>query len=396
MNFKELLEKYRNNNVTYEEKKMVQKEIEKIRLINEYIIETDDMDFDVEQNFEEDPADIKKLTTKVVKSRRKIITTSVAIAIFTIIIFQNLLVPFLNSFFYNPQGNSFELFRDDLTVKLDAFSRLHFPDHYATGTMVENTGIGRYSFTAILGNKFRQGNRLLFQDDFITGTINRNRLNFDYNFFTKFPPINIFYQHRATYNTPEMLEAIKKEQLETIQKVQDLPSHIYLSAYISFNRDLSMAEFSEIYNEFYHKNLFVNWVAVREVEGPGHRGPLIGFAPPGAEPRFQELETKYPYFNISIYVSKNEGNVESEIFEKHFKELLRFQLDNISFLNMIRNDIVHNGFRWYYQSILNYVKENGVYTYGIKVQGDPESILRLIEHEAFEHIVIDDIRVRLP
>lgn len=396
MNFKDILEKYRNNSATEEERKLVEQEIEKTRLIHEYLVEIDDSDLGLESHFEEeDPKDIKKLNSKITRNRSKVTITSAAIAVFMIIVLQTLLVPLLNSMFYNPKANNYELFRDDLTIQLDAFSRLHFPDYYTNGVMVENTGIGKYAFTAIQGNKFRRGNQLHFQDDFITGTINKNRMEFDYNFFTKFPPINSFSLYKSPNNLSD-LRAIEQQQLETIRKIQDLPPHIYLSAYITFEKDLSMEEFSEIYKEFYERNLFINWVGVREIDGPGHRGPLIGFAPPGAEPWFQELETEYPYFNISTYASRNHGNVEPEVFEKHFKELLQFQLDNISFLNMIKNNIVYNSFQWYYKSILDYVNENGVYTYGIKVQGDPESILLLTKHEAFEYIVIDDISVRLP
>ena len=399
MNFKDILEKYRNNTASEEEKELVKQEIEKTRLINEYLVENDDFELGLDSDVEEDPREIKKITSKISKNRRKVITTSAAVAIFIIIVFQTLLAPLLNTFFYNPQGNSYKgTYRDDMTIQLDVFSRLHFPDHYTHGIMVENTGIGKYSFTALQVNKLRGENRLRFQDEFITGTINRNRLEFDFNFYTKFAPINIFTLYKSPFGYLYDIRAIEQQQLETIQKIRDLPSHVYLSAYISFERDLSMEEFSKIYKEFYNKNLFINWVAVREVEGPGHRGPLVGFAPPGAEPWFQDIETEYPYLNISTYVHSKDGTVEPEVFEKHFKELLKFQLDNISFLDMVKNnDIVTGyGFRRYYESTLDYVNENGVYTYGIKVQGDPESILLLTELEAFEYIMMDDIKVRLP
>lgn len=386
MSFKDLLQRYKDNTATEEEKEIVKQEIEKTRLIQEYLEVEYDLDIALESDFaEENNKEIDSLNSKITKSRRKLITTSVVAALFIMVIFQLVLAPLINKLFYNPTAiRHEESYRDDITLQLDTFSKLHFPDHYMSGAIVENKGIGQYSFTGFLGNKFSADNEYFY------GKVSRGKMEFDFNFWTKLSPINIFDLHKSPYYSTSVEE--------TKQKIKDLPPYIYVSAYIAFERDLSMEEFSEIYKEFYGGDLFFNWVGVRDVDAPGHRGPLIGFSPPGAEPWFAELDNSYPRFNISTYIHNNAQSIDGKIFEEHFKDLLQFQIDNRDFLDMLKDrDIVLDySFGMYYRLVLDYVKENGVHTYGVKVQGRPADILKLTEHEAFSNIIVDAIRLRLP
>lgn len=53
-------------------------------------------------------------------------------------------------------------------------------------------------------------------------------------------------------------------------------------------------------------------------------------------------------------------------------------------------------YKQYYQSVKDYISQNGFFTYGIVVQGYPEKIAELTKIDQFSHIFIEDIKMALP
>lgn len=267
-------------------------------------------------------------------------------------------------------------YRNDISVQLDTFSALHFPDHFIEHIILDNMGVGKYSFTAVFRNRFT------LENEYFDWRIDKGQMETDARWWRIFPAINIFQLHE----TP----GYSANTLETIEEIEGLPNYIHLNSYISFDEDISIEEFTKIYKEFSQEDLTINWVGVQK---NGLLGPLIGFSPKRGVSYGGELEESYPYLDITPY---KDDDITPELFEKHFKELLQFQLDNINFLNILETDNVTGNYSRYYNSVLEHINENGINIYGIKAQGTPESILKLTEHEAFVHIIVDDARVKLP
>ncbi|MCT8136841.1 anti sigma factor C-terminal domain-containing protein [Anaerobacillus sp. CMMVII] len=177
-----------------------------------------------------------------------------------------------------------------------------------------------------------------------------------------------------------------------MEKLKSLPTFSYIKAYISFDRDLSMGEIAELVNKTGDSGLYIAWVGIRNSEKDIQRLPLIGFEPTGTGPVFNKINEEYPHYEISEYMSAS-NTVNENLYENHFRDLIQFQLDHLDFFNMI--DQRH--FNEYYQSVKDYINQNGIYSYGIVVQGYPESILHLTNQvERFSDIYVEDIKMVLP
>lgn len=380
MNFKDLFDKYLSNDVTDEEKAFVEQEIEKSKVISDYIAENTDLGLNISLNEEvtdEQILEMKKIKQDVKKKNFRIIRNSVTAVVALIVLFQLAIVPLLNSFFYNPNKKTYSDYRSDLTFSLATFSKLHFPNYYTNGVIVENTGVGEYSLTAIQHNLFT------WKQEYFYGNITRGNIDFDLSFWNV-PAVNIFSR-----------DSVWRDQSEkAIKELNQLPSHMYLQAEITFKKDLSMVEFTEIFKEF-EEEIYITWVGVRGTDQRGQTIPPIGFAPAEGGPYFEKTNDYYPYYHIYDYIHNTE-NLTAEVFENHFKDLLQFQLDNSRFLDKLDWSGYGSTPRLYYREVLNYVNENGVKTHGMIVQGDPENILRLTELGVFQYIRVTDIRVAIP
>ena len=91
-------------------------------------------------------------------------------------------------------------------------------------------------------------------------------------------------------------------------------------------------------------------------------------------------------------MSVNYEQPSSQLYESHFKSLLDFQLDNLDFLELLDDTF---DYKKYYQSVLDYVDENGVKTYGVVVTGSPEEILKFCEEENVCKIYINNVDFNL-
>jgi hypothetical protein len=377
MNFRDLLEKYQNDTATEEEKRIIEAEIEKSRLIKEYleiVDENESLDF----KFEEETYDeMKQIKNEVRKKKATMIISSVAVVFILLAAFRLILTPVLNSFYYNPNQHTYSDYTVDLGAKLATYTELHFPTIITSGVNFSATGIGSYTFSLYQYDTFKG------HSNTISGDIKRSSLTLNEAFW-EYPSVNLF--SRATYpfgNVPV--------GEDTLEKLKSLPPYSYLKAYISFDRDISMEEIAQLINETNDSGLYISWVAIRNAEMDIQRLPLIGFEPSGGGPIFDKINEKYPHYEISEFKSAS-STVDDSVYENHFRDLIQFQLDHLSFLNMIER----NHFNEYYQSVKDYIDQNGIYSYGIVVQGDPKSIIDLTNKVNISDIYVEDIKMILP
>ncbi|MCT8136840.1 hypothetical protein H1D32_03150 [Anaerobacillus sp. CMMVII] len=187
MNFRELLEKYQNETATEEEKRIVEDELEKNRVIKEYldiVDENESLNFKFEEeNFD----DMKQIRKEVRKKKATVILSSVALVFILLAGFRFILTPVLNSFYYNPNQNSYSDYSIDLGAKLATYTELHFPTIVTNGVNASSTGIGSYSFSLKQYDTFK--GELIG----ISGDIKRSRLTVDEAFW-KYPPLNLFLE----------------------------------------------------------------------------------------------------------------------------------------------------------------------------------------------------------
>ncbi len=386
MNFKEVFEKFQRNEASPEEAEYVIKEIETVDLIIHYLDER------AEAMFKSLPAIESQREIRAVKKRLRrrsvvLVATAVAIVICAALLFEWVGKPLLNKGYYNPLKVAYSETEGNVTtdyhefdVCMDAFTELHFPGKHLTAMAnIENVDIGKYSITI-----FRQDN---FTGDleYLSASINKNVFTAPLDFWA-YPYDSSFVY--GTYGFVNIEEA--KEVFEYSKAyLKELPDYLKIKAYVSFNRDISMDELIDLAGK---SGIYFEWAGIRNApldhESPNatinvQRLPLIGFEPNKGGFYYGWNNDKYPNFMLT------EDSPTADQYESHFKSMLRFQLDHSDFLNTFAN--YFQGYQKYYQSVLDYVNENGVKSYGVLVYGSPKDILDLAKVNYVCDIKIDDI-----
>lgn len=376
MNFKEVFEKYKNKTATPEEIKYVEEEIEKNSLIFDYLNDQNDMDIDLD--ITEDKDELKSIKKSIRKKNSLLLIISVLIMI-TILVVYNFSKPLLNNLYYDPMKRTYDDYSYDVDICLEALYELHFPGMMNGGSIIENIGPGDYDIT-IFRNYFLSSQR----EDF-SATLKKGKLSIPLNFWSNVP-VNVFHKASIPYYSMS-----KKDLTKTKEYLETLPNYINAKVYISFSDDLSMEEIASINNE-YEEDLQVIWTGIRNADKYSQKFPLIGFAPSGMGFIFDELNSFYENFELysDLKSSENDINAIGKIYESHFKSLLKFQIDQSKFWDTFEYKSINTE---YYESILSYVEENGVKTYGLIVIGSPETILDLSENEYVSQIYLENLNL---
>lgn len=378
MKFKEIFEKYKIGEVTDEEKEFIDEEIEKNEIINEYLADSIMDKFESFEN-ENEAISVKKMKKKVDKKFRGIILKSIigVVAIFSFI--QIAVSPLTSLLFYNPseilEGESHT---NTLLLDTKVFTELHFPEYitsYATNS--NDLGFGKHKFEIYQQNKFDNENTIAY------GEIVRGKLETNGEGFYLFPYNNVFYEKGASTIEPQG----KKEFDANIKLLEELPKSSVVASYLSFKEDMSIKKLLELQKKY---DLRISWVAVRT---DGRNGETkIGFNPLVEGPIIElakEQKEVYPYLNLnSEYVESLE--ITDEVLETHYKSLLKYMSTREEFLSTFYN--VNGIYNKYYKDSLRYIEDNGVKTYGIRIDSSADELIELLADENINSVFIQDAK----
>lgn len=388
MSFKYIFEKYKNGTATEEEIKIIEEEIEKNELINDYLSENIFGEIDnISDDIGLDEMETKVIKKAVNKKFRKVVGLSVVSVLLIILLINFLILPSYNSFFYNPSGKiTNQQNQDELFIDMSTFTELHLPGYTTDNTNVEGLGLGKYDITINQNNLFT-GENVVFN-----GKVVRNELITQNNNLYKFPAINIFYDvdNKNVLNINKDGSSTygqnKEEREYLINNVKELPKGSVISSYISFKKDLSLDELKSLEKKY---NFTSNWIAIRTTDSNTYT--KIGFDPTGTGVIIENgtlSEEDYPCFELGN--EEYDNGYSTEILETHFKSLLKYMSSREDFLNAFFN--VNNISSTIYSEALNYIESNGINTYGILLYTDVDTFLNLIQDENVYTIFIDNAK----
>ncbi|MGG7142689.1 anti sigma factor C-terminal domain-containing protein [Clostridium nigeriense] len=388
MSFKYIFEKYKNGTATEEEIKIIEEEIEKNELINDYLSENIFGEIDnISDNIGLDEIDTKVIKKAVNKKFRKVVVLSVVSVLLIIILINFLILPSYNNFFYNPSRKiTNQQNQDELFIDMSTFTELHLPGYTTDNTNVEGLGLGKYDITINQNNLFT-GENVVFN-----GKVVRNELITQNNNLFKFPAIDAFYDvdNKNVLNINKDGSSIygqnKEEREYLINNVKELPKGSVISSYISFKKDLSLDELKSLEKKY---NFTANWIAIRTTDSNTYT--KVGFDPTGTGVIIESgtlSEEDYPCFELGN--EEYDNGYSAEILEKHFKSLLKYMSSREDFLNTFFN--VNNISSTIYSEVLSYIESNGIKTYGILLYTDVDTFLNLIEDENIYTISIDNAK----
>ena len=368
MTFKEAMEHYRAGTATQEQRQMVEEELEKSKLIAEYL----DAQWEENVSIPAAPVEEMKQVRKSLRKRNaRIVFTSLvlvaALALATVYIG----IPAAESRYWDPAQNSYgTAYCDDLELMLAAYTELFCPGINLVGATSSKTGFAKYDITLQYWDANQGGdNRYAF------GTIDKGVLSIPQGVL-RHCSVNIF--DRATYPFYPASEDWKEK---VTKKLEQMPEYVTVTAAISFPEDKSMEELLEFRSSLEH--VFVGWVGIRTASEIEQLLPLCGMNPFAGGVIRSQINDHYPCFDLK-------GDYYTpETLTKHFQSLLQLSADQVSAGTGI--DERYTVHKSYYTQALEYVTENGVYSYGCYVSASPAAILALIESGAVSSVHIEDI-----
>jgi hypothetical protein len=116
------------------------------------------------------------------------------------------------------------------------------------------------------------------------------------------------------------------------------------------------------------------WAGIRNAPEDVQRYPLCGIDLTGAGPVYEKINGNYPEFEL--FAGSSNDKPSASDYERHFTSLLQYSIDHPDFLKALKAD---SDYATYYPSVLDYVKSNGVKTYGVMVKGSAKDILALMD-----------------
>ncbi len=368
MTFKEAMEQYRAGTATEEQRQLVEEELEKSKLIAEYM----DAQWEDEALIPAAPVEEMKQVRKNLHKRNVLIVlTSLVLAAALTLATLYIGIPAAENRYWNPAQNSYgTAYCDDLELMLAAYAELFCPDVNICSVTSDRTGFARYDITIQYWDANRGGD-----SHFAFGTIHQNALYIPQGILRQCP-VNIF--ERATFPFYPAPENWKKNVTE---KLAQLPEYIAVTVAVSFPEDKSMEELLAFRNSL--ENGCVGWVGIRTAPDTEQLLPLCGMNPFGGGVVRSEINEYYPSFDLTT------DSITPENLAAHFQALLQFSADQVTAGTGIdERYTIHES---YYTQALEYVAENGVYSYGCYVSASPAAILALIESGAVSSVNIEDI-----
>jgi len=376
MNFNEAFEKYRANTASEEEIRFVEAEIEKNRLIGDYLEEQSGFALPQTLPPMQADGDWKRIRRAVKRRSIVLVTSSVAILLALLLAFQFVGLPLLNKLYYDPTTHRYNEFIGDFELYLMVYTNLHFPGLHQLNSSSKNTGIGKYSlslprYDSLTGS----GSEKIF-----SGSITRGKLSLPEDFWRGYPYANSFSYGDSSVSPPS-----GEDLRSMLGYLKTLPDYLRAEVYLSFDRDLTALELAGLLQK-YPDTAFV-WLAIRSVEPGQQLHPAIGFGPTGLMVYLDEINESYPDFQIHGAIDNiPDTSALAALYESHFQAMLKFQLDHPDIAQARERAGAANALelhRLYYQGVSQYIKQNGLNSYGVVMVGSCAEIVKLAAENPF-------------
>ena len=368
MNFKEAMEHYRAGTASPEQRALVEAELEKSRLISEYLDEGWNEPIPIPAAIDEE---IKRVRKTLRRRNALIVLTSLILAAALLLGTVYIGIPGLEKQYWDPSTASYgDPYPTDLELMLSAYAELFCPDINIAGANATKTGFAAYDISIQYWNAYRGGKTL-----YATASLEKGVLKLPTGFIG-FCPVNIFT--RATYPFYPAEEAHNQAVYE---RLSALPDYVTVMAAVSFPEDKNMEEVLAFQDSLIDGQ--IGWTAIRN-------GPLNEQILPHCGMQIFQWGNIHPDANEE-YPCLDSKSVKTtpENLEAHFKSLLRFSADQVKNGTGIPEE--HRKGKCFYTEVLNYVEENGVYSYGCYVRATPETFLALLSSGAVSQVWIEDI-----
>jgi Methionine synthase I, cobalamin-binding domain len=387
MDYRKLIEDYKNGTLDEAQEKQVAADIEKHEAISDYLMESAEIpgleeislssgegalsESEAERGSSDTAAQIRKLIRRAFVKAGVIVGTAV-LALTLAVLF--LLPRFVDCFYYDPceiagvTPNGIETNR--MTLDMAVWSELHLPGTYRDMVMCEREGYGSYSIYVPQTSSYNNS----FTD--VAGKLTRNKLTFyNPNVFKKDVPVTFGRVSGIFDNGSEW----------------SLPSdNRFYRAYVTFDKVMSYKELVAWCDA--NPAYSPDWCAMcRKTDELYSLGLELGFIYDDGCTEMGFDSEKYPLLSIfSVYVKNNVGetfHIPEEDMTQHVVSLLRYSEDHREFAEMM-NLTRQEG---EYAALADSIEQDGIYVYGFSIVGTGEEIRSLAQADHIAGIYTEHI-----
>lgn len=416
MTYRELLELYKSGELELEQRKKVEKDIERQEAISDYLYEQEDIPEltgileEKEQRQDDIDSEFIKLVNRSIRRafRRLGITVFVA-AVALVLLVQFCLPNLVSGFYYNPAQSigDKEYSANQMSRDMAVYSELFLPGKRRLSVQAESKGYGKYNITVNQTSSFTG----TMTD--VSGEIVRGKLRYYDNNILRKPAFNVFAYSNLVVKEGNTLEenieytrkyfkmkdneevnmcaaGTKEESIKTLKSLDSQKMYI---GYVSLDKIMTYEDFKKYIDK---QDLSEVWCAVQTLD------ENIGFVcNPSYTSAIEWDKKKYPNLLPGCDPDEMNNDDEWDTMEKnllkesyasqHFVSLLNYLANQKKFLTMMEetsNEYTPERLR----ENASYIKKNGLKIYGFATIADKDTLLKLSKQNEVYEIYSDLIR----
>lgn len=408
MRFAELFEKYKNGSASPEERALVEEEIEKSELINDYLSEQlPELELSPPRG-DSASQELRQIRRAVNRQLWRVAGLTGALLLGAMALGYFVGLPLYDRSFYNPMeavegvpdlreaASEERQYLEDfspLYLSGRAFTELHSPGWTQIEARAKSLGLGQHDAYFYMVNGVRGERRFNCRID--RGQQVQDGLNSQWFFptpqagvFYDRGPQNVFYvQEDGSETTAQQADSrqLYRERLES------LPESCKAGAYITFPEDWTLEQAFQWEEQW--EGACLVWLGVRTCD-ESYFEPL-GFTVSGGGfvlESTEEFDRLYPSFDYTGDWKRLPKQEQIAYLEEHFCSLLRYMSQQQDFLDAFCRVNSYNDTRTYTEA-LDYVQEKGLKVYGAYVEGNPKALLALEESPLCHSFQLDEIKL---
>ncbi|MEG0772021.1 anti-sigma factor [Clostridium sp.] len=361
--FKEKLKAYAEGTLSEEDKALMEKELEKLELYQEFLDEQSDFNYEKEPNFEEIMMLNQDKIIKKSKWKARLQNACIVLIIFNILF---LISQTITSKYYNLGNPSKEtLYRNTIKATIEATR----PNTDAHGSTMRK-GI---FFSREIGIQY---SKQVGKDEIDEGNLTVKFSFKNPEVITDKSPstsnLDNYYFNAGAFSGEDMNFNSDSTMWNTLEK---LPEGTVTEAHITFNK---LYETDEVLNLFKGKDMELLWLAV-DTGIQENSNTLLGF------PHTEDFPTlRRNWFDPPPTVVKKYEN--GKFRNDYFIDTLKFLNEQKAIVRAINTEANLEG-------ALDYINKNGVKIIGVTVTGPTKEILKLREENLVRLIRVGESRL---
>ena len=386
MNFRTLLEQYKNNTICEEKKKMVEEELDKFSAISEYLEEEFQPDLTEEMP---DFADEKAMQ----RVRRKInwrqIQLSFCVVVCVLVVLAGTSILLDRVVFYDPnEGPVEETYGGDGQFYTDMMALVEatMPGYTISMAKADKEGLGRYQMTVAFSDLCK-GESERQQISLVRGNVDLWALQ---NMW-KFPMGNAFgyYYHQFVTMEADGTESYEQDESERqyYQKgLSQLPDSTRAKLFVTFPEAISLEELAAFEQQYPDVDLLY-----AAVENDDHQ--VVGFQTDTSGMILENEYLKEQYPALEMVWLEDSGLTQAQQWEAHYLDLMTYLSQQEEFLDVFAD--VNGLSAQTFGRRKAEAEETGIQVIGCLVTGRAPALTALLEEEAFQSIYVDEIWLSL-